>query len=70
VGRQTVVGALARAVCTVPRRVTEQGSRLYLCVVFTTGPLSVGRIVKGGDRTKVVEYRTVSGRVVYYGRML
>jgi hypothetical protein len=33
-------------------------------------PLGFGRIPKEVASTKAVEYRTVSGRVVYYGRML
>ncbi len=33
-------------------------------------PLGFGRIPKEVASTKTVEYRTFSGRVVYYGRML
>ena len=50
----------------VPRRVAEKGSRIYVvCCIHGWSALFWAHS-KGGGSTKDVEYRTVSGRVVYY----
>ena len=48
----------------------RKGSLIYSVCCIHGEPLGFGRIPKEVASTKTVEYRTVSGRVVYYGRML
>ena len=48
------------------RRMTEKGSRTHVVCCIHGGSALLWTDSKGGDRTKSVEYRTVSGRVVYY----
>jgi hypothetical protein len=48
----------------------RKGSLIYSVCCIHGEPLGFGRIQKEVASTKAVEYRTVSGRVVYYGRML
>ena len=48
----------------------RKGSLIYSVCCIHGEPLGFGRIPKEVASTKAVEYRTVSGRVVYYGRML
>ena len=47
-----------------------KGSLIYSVCCIHGEPLGFGRIPKEVASTKAVEYRTVSGRVVYYGRIL
>ena len=48
----------------------RKGSLRYSVCCIHGEPLGFGRIPKEVASTKAVEYRKVSGRVVYYGRML
>jgi hypothetical protein len=48
----------------------RKGSLMYSVCCIHGEPLGFGRIPKEVPSTKTVEYRTVSGRVIYYGRML
>jgi hypothetical protein len=48
----------------------RKGSLMCSVCCIHGEPLGFGRIPKEVGSTKAVEYRTVSGRVVYYGRML
>jgi hypothetical protein len=48
----------------------RKGSLIYSVCCIHGEPFGFGRIPKEVASTKAVEYRTVSGRVVYYGRML
>ena len=48
----------------------RKGSLICSVCCIHGEPLGFGRIPKEVASTKAVEYRTVSGRVVYYGRML
>ncbi len=48
----------------------RKGSLICSVCCIHDEPLGFGRIPKEVASTKAVEYRTVSGRVVYYGRML
>ena len=50
----------------VPRRVAEKGSRIYVVCCIHGWSALLWAHSKGGGSTKAVEYRTVSGRVVYY----
>ncbi len=50
----------------VPRRVAEKGSRIYVVCCIDGWSALLWTYSKGGDSTRAVEYRTVSGRVVYY----
>ena len=51
---------------TVPRRVTEKGSRIYVVCCIHGWSVLFWAYSKGGGNTKTVEYRTVSRRVEYY----
>ena len=63
-----------RRSCSVSVYCAEEGGRkgslIYSVCCIHGEPLGFGRIPKEVASTKAVEYRTVSGRVVYYGRML
>ena len=50
----------------VPRRVAEKGSRVYVVCCIHGWSALLWAHSKGGGSTKAVEYRTVSGRVIYY----
>jgi hypothetical protein len=50
----------------VPRRVAEKGSRIYVVCCIHGWSALLWAHSKGVGSTKAVEYRTVSGRVIYY----
>ena len=50
----------------VPRRLVEKGSRIYVVCCIHGGSTLFWSYSEGSGRTTTVEYRTVSGRVVYY----